>query len=79
MTGTLWPSFVVAALFAVHPLRVESVAWAAERKDVLCGLFWMATMLTYALCAEAAAAALIVPSARHARLYMLLTVFIGLR
>jgi len=48
MTGTLWPSFVVAALFGVHPLRVESVAWAAERKDVLCGLFWMASMLAYA-------------------------------
>lgn len=48
MTGTLWPSFVVAVLFGIHPLRVESVAWAAERKDVLCGLFWMASMLTYA-------------------------------
>ncbi len=48
LTGTLWPSFVVAALFGVHPLRVESVAWAAERKDVLCGLFWMAAMLAYA-------------------------------
>ena len=48
MTGTLWPSFVVAALFGIHPLRVESVAWAAERKDVLCGLFWMASMLAYA-------------------------------
>src|SRR5208337_952198 len=47
MTGTLWPSFVVAALFGIHPLRVESVAWAAERKDVLCGLFWMASMLAY--------------------------------
>ena len=49
LTGTLWPSFVVAALFGIHPLRVESVAWAAERKDVLCGLFWMASMLAYAL------------------------------
>jgi tetratricopeptide (TPR) repeat protein len=47
MTGTLWPSFVVAALFGVHPLRAESVAWAAERKDVLCGLFWMASLLAY--------------------------------
>jgi protein O-mannosyl-transferase len=52
MTSTLWPSFIVAALFAVHPLRVESVAWAAERKDVLCGLFWMASMLTYAVYAR---------------------------
>src|SRR5208337_3752830 len=48
MTGALWPSFVVAALFGIHPLRVESVAWAAERKDVLCGLFWMASLLAYA-------------------------------
>ena len=52
MTGTLWPSFVVAALFGIHPLRVESVAWAAERKDVLCGLFWMASMLAYAFYAR---------------------------
>ena len=35
MTGAFWPSAMVAALFAIHPLRAESVAWAAERKDVL--------------------------------------------
>ena len=52
MTGTLWPSFVVAVLFAAHPLRAESVAWAAERKDVLCGLFWMSSLLSYALYAR---------------------------
>ena len=52
MTGTLWPSFVVAVLFGIHPLRVESVAWAAERKDVLCGLFWTASMLAYAVYAR---------------------------
>ncbi len=52
MTGALWPCFVVAVLFAAHPLRAESVAWAAERKDVLCGLFWMATMLAYAIYAR---------------------------
>lgn len=47
MTKTLWRSAFVAALFALHPLHVESVAWAAERKDVLSTLFWMLTMISY--------------------------------
>ena len=47
MTGDLWPSAFVAAVFAVHPLRVESVAWVAERKDVLSGLFFMLTLGAY--------------------------------
>ena len=47
MTGALWRSSFVAALFALHPLHVESVAWVAERKDVLSTFFWMLTMWTY--------------------------------
>jgi tetratricopeptide (TPR) repeat protein len=47
MTGALGRSAFVAALFAVHPLHVESVAWASERKDVLSTLFWMLTMAAY--------------------------------
>ncbi len=47
MTGNLWPSAFVAAVFAVHPLHVESVAWVSERKDVLSGLFFMLTLAAY--------------------------------
>ena len=47
MTGRAGPSFLVAALFAVHPLHVESVAWASERKDVLSAFFWMLTTALY--------------------------------
>src|SRR5262249_7662937 len=48
MTGTLWRSALVAALFALHPLHVESVAWVAERKDVLSTFFLMLTIGAYA-------------------------------
>ncbi len=47
MTGDLWPSAFVAALFAIHPLHVESVAWVAERKGLLSGLFFVLTLGAY--------------------------------
>ena len=52
MTGALWRSAFVAAVFAIHPLRVESVAWVAERKDVLSGVFFMLTIGAYARYAQ---------------------------
>lgn len=48
LTGAIWRSALVAALFGLHPLRVESVAWIAERKDVLSGVFMMGTLWAYA-------------------------------
>jgi tetratricopeptide (TPR) repeat protein len=47
LTGNLWRSAFVAAVFAIHPLRAESVAWVAERKDVLSGVFFMLTLWAY--------------------------------
>jgi tetratricopeptide (TPR) repeat protein len=47
MTGAIWRSAIVAALFAVHPAHVESVAWIAERKDVLCGFFCLLAIWAY--------------------------------
>jgi tetratricopeptide (TPR) repeat protein len=52
LTGAFWPCSAVAAFFAVHPLHVESVAWIAERKDVLSGLFFLLTLWAYAVYAE---------------------------
>jgi tetratricopeptide (TPR) repeat protein len=51
-TGTFWPSAFVASLFVLHPLRVESVAWAAERKDVLSIFLGLAVLYAYALYVE---------------------------
>jgi tetratricopeptide (TPR) repeat protein len=47
MTGAIWKSAIVAALFALHPLHVESVAWVSSRKDVLSAFFWLLAMLAY--------------------------------
>jgi len=52
MTGEIWKSAFVAAFFALHPLHVESVAWIAERKDVLSAFFWMLTLTAYVYYAE---------------------------
>jgi tetratricopeptide (TPR) repeat protein len=48
MTAGLWQSFFVAAMFALHPLHIESVAWVAERKDVISAFFWFLTLFFYA-------------------------------
>ena len=52
MTGAFWRSAMVAALFALHPLQVETVAWAAERKNVLSTFFWLLTLWAYARYAQ---------------------------
>jgi protein O-mannosyl-transferase len=52
MSGSAWKSALVAALFAVHPLNVESVAWVSERKNVLCTFFWFMGMWSYAYYVE---------------------------
>lgn len=52
LTGAVWPSALVAALFALHPLNVQAVAWVSERKGVISTFFWMLTLWTYARYAE---------------------------
>lgn len=66
MTGAVWRSALVAALFAWHPLRVESVAWAAERKDVLSAFFFLLTLWTYVRYVEAQSPQPPIASARRA-------------
>lgn len=52
LTGNRWPSAFVALIFGLHPLHVESVAWIAERKDVLCGLLYILALWAYVLWVE---------------------------
>src|SRR5947207_5089375 len=47
LTGALWRSALVAALFSIHPLQVDTVAWVTERKNLLSALFWILTLLAY--------------------------------
>jgi protein O-mannosyl-transferase len=68
MTGAVWRAAFVAAVFAIHPLRVESVAWISERKDILCGLFFMLTLAVYVHHARA-------PSVGH---YLVVVLFYAL-
>lgn len=63
LTGAFWRSALVAGLFALHPLHVESVAWVSERKDVLSGFFWIAAMYAYAVYAERVSLARYLPVA----------------
>lgn len=80
MTGRVWPSAAVAALFAVHPLRAESVCWVTERKDVLSGLFFILMLWAYAgYCKFSPAATAKQPSPRiRWLLYSAVVVFFAL-
>lgn len=73
MTGSLWRSAFVAALFAIHPLRAESVAWVSERKDVLSGLFFMLTLGAYAHYTRARHRKQLVVSGRYLLVVLLFT------
>ena len=65
-TGAIWRSAMVAALFALHPLRVESVAWVTERKDVLSGFFGLLSLIFYARYAQGRMQKPATPDTQHA-------------
>jgi tetratricopeptide (TPR) repeat protein len=71
-TGAPWRSALVAALFAWHPLHVESVTWIAERKDVLSTFFWLLTIMAYGRYARSGTSAAPSPATRHPSRYYLL-------
>lgn len=75
LTCALWRSAAVAFLFALHPLHVESVAWIAERKDVLSAFFGLLTLLCYSKYAQSSAPQATSPSARPSLCYSLALVF----
>lgn len=76
MTRMTWASLAAAALFGLHPMRVESVTWICERKDVLSGFFWVASLWAYARFAEASAK--LTPGARAFYLASVVLFFCGL-
>jgi hypothetical protein len=78
MTGSLWRSAFVAALFALHPLRVESVAWVCERRDVLSAFFALLSLLFYAQYAQARTAGRISRALDRNYLLALLFFLLGL-
>ncbi|MEI6714099.1 MAG: tetratricopeptide repeat protein [Verrucomicrobiota bacterium] len=67
LTGSIWRSAIAAAIFAIHPLRAESVAWVTERKDVLSGVFLMATLWAYSFYTKCT-----IPKSRHLTISALL-------
>jgi tetratricopeptide (TPR) repeat protein len=78
MTGAVWRSAFVAAFFAWHPLHVESVAWASERKDTLSTFFWLLTLMAYAQYARGVAgdkSGAVSPATRHPSLFYALALF----
>jgi len=74
MTGAVWRSAFIAALFALHPLHVESVAWIAERKDVLSTFFWFLTLWAYVRYVHELGR----KAAKHKMFYVLALVFCAL-
>jgi len=76
MTGMVWASLAAAALFGLHPMRVESVTWICERKDVLSGFFWIVSLWAYARFVEESSKT--TPKAKGFYLASILLFFCGL-
>jgi tetratricopeptide (TPR) repeat protein len=76
-TGAVWRSAFVAALFAWHPMHVESVAWASERKDVLSTFFWLLTLLAYLGYARRVAVGVAPPQGRRGAAFFYVAAVVG--